>query len=108
MEHYYRVDIFYITIDKQLQELYNRFSERALELRTLTSVLGPKDCYKAFDADQICTLVEKYYPLDFTTQEQINLRYPLQHFICKAQSDDKLRNLSTLQELCQHLADTGK
>ncbi|XP_074288038.1 uncharacterized protein LOC141613196 [Silene latifolia] len=108
VERHFRINIFYVAIDKQLHELNSRFSDRALELLTLTSVLEPKNGYKNFDCDQICTLVEKFYPSDFTSQEMVHLRYQLQHFIREAQNDGKLRNMSNLQDLCQYLAETGK
>ncbi|XP_074304399.1 uncharacterized protein LOC141639109 [Silene latifolia] len=109
VEHHFRVEIFYVTIDKQMQELYYRFNGKALGLLTLISVLAPYDGYKNFDADKICNLAEEYYPSDFTPQEQIHLRYQLQHFLCEARGGDpNLTNISTLQELCQRLAETGK
>ncbi|XP_024634615.1 zinc finger MYM-type protein 1-like [Medicago truncatula] len=55
IEHYFRVEIFFTTIDKQLQELNSRFSEEAMDLLTLSCALTPKDSYKAFDVDTICT-----------------------------------------------------
>ncbi|KAK9681873.1 hypothetical protein RND81_10G033800 [Saponaria officinalis] len=95
VEHHFRVNVFYVTIDKQLQELNSRLNDNALGLLTLTSVLAPYDAYKIFDY--------------FTTQEKIHLRYQLQHFLCEVKGDDPtLRNLSTLQELSQCLAETGK
>ena len=69
--HYYRVEVFYVTIDTQLQELNNRFNDQAIELLTLATLLEPKDGYKDFDIDRICILAEKYYPIDFTSQEKI-------------------------------------
>ncbi|XP_074314531.1 uncharacterized protein LOC141649749 [Silene latifolia] len=108
VERHFRIDIFYVAIDKQSHELDSRFSERALELLTFTSMLEPKDGYKNLERDQICTLVEKFYTSDFTSQEMDHLGYQLQHFICEVQNDDKLRNMSTLQELCQYLAESGK
>ncbi|KAK9725256.1 hypothetical protein RND81_05G132000 [Saponaria officinalis] len=109
VEHHFRVNVFYVTIDKQLQEINSKFNDKALGLLTLTSVLAPYDRYKNFDCEQICTLAEKYYPSDFTTQEKVHLRYQLQHFLCEVKGDDPtLRNLSTLQDLCQCLAETGK
>nr|XP_027192246.1 uncharacterized protein LOC113787594 [Cicer arietinum] len=62
IEHYFRVEIFFTAIDQQLQELNNRFSEQAMDLLTLSCGLTPKDNYKAFNIEKICTLVEKYYP----------------------------------------------
>ncbi|KAK9726075.1 hypothetical protein RND81_05G188400 [Saponaria officinalis] len=75
VEHHFRVNVFYVTIDKQLQELNSRFNDKALRLLTLTSVLAPYNGYKNFDLKG---------------------------------DDPTLRNLSTLQELCQCLAETGK
>jgi hypothetical protein len=66
MEHYYHFDVFNATIDFQLQELNFRFGERAMELLTLSSALDPNDAYKSFNIDDICSLTEKYYSLDFS------------------------------------------
>ncbi|PNX79290.1 repressor of the inhibitor of the protein kinase-like protein [Trifolium pratense] len=108
IEHYFRVEIFFTTIDKQLQELNSRFSEQSMELLTLSCALTPKNNYKTFKVETICTLVEKYYPMDFTEQEQLLLRYQLQHFIVDARQSSHLKNLSTIQELCSRLVETEK
>ncbi|XP_010667227.2 uncharacterized protein LOC104884300 [Beta vulgaris subsp. vulgaris] len=108
MNHFYRVEIFLSTIDKQLQELNRRFNDNALELLTLSSLLEPKDGFKQFDINKICILVEKYYPKDFTEQERYNLKDQLQHFICEVKEDQNMRNYSTLEEVCEQLAKTGK
>jgi hypothetical protein len=78
MEHHFRIDVFTAAIDFQLQELNNRFSEHAVELLILSAALSPKDAYKSFKIDDICNLVEKFYPQDFTEQEKIILRFQLQ------------------------------
>ena len=87
------------TIDKQLQELKCIFNEQAMKLLIVNSVLDPKDAYKAFNIDKICTLVDKYYPMDFNEQEKINLNFQVQQFIIDARQDSNLKNLSTMQEL---------
>ncbi|XP_071714789.1 uncharacterized protein [Rutidosis leptorrhynchoides] len=46
IEHFYRVDIFICSLDKQLHELACRFDNKATELLTLSAALVPK---KAFD-----------------------------------------------------------
>ncbi|XP_057453425.1 TMV resistance protein N-like [Lotus japonicus] len=70
--------------------------------------ISNKDAYKSFDIDSICTIVEKFYPMDFSEQEKINLRFQLQHFITDARQESNLKNLSTIQELCSCLAATKK
>ena len=52
-----------------------------MELLTLRNALVPKDAYKAFNIEDIYTLVNKYCPLDFSEQEKISLKFQLQHFL---------------------------
>ena len=80
MEHHFRVDIFYTTIDSQLQELNEKFKEDVVELLVLCSALDPRDDYKSFNIDNICKLVERFYPEDFSEQEKLHLRFQLEHF----------------------------
>ncbi|XP_029148336.1 uncharacterized protein [Arachis hypogaea] len=108
VEHYFRVEIFLVTIDKQLQELNSRFNDQAMDLLSLSSTLKPKDAYKNFDIAKISTLVDSYYPEDFTEQEKINLPFQLQHFILDVRQHPEMKNLSTIHELCRCLAETKK
>ena len=43
MKHHFRIGIFTVVIDFQLQELKSRFSELTTELVILSSALNPKD-----------------------------------------------------------------
>ncbi|XLU30292.1 hypothetical protein S245_066358, partial [Arachis hypogaea] len=86
VEHYFRVEIFLVTIDKQLQELNNRFNDQAMDLLSLSSTFIPKDAYKKFDIAKISTL----------------------HFILDARQHPEMKNLSTIHELCRCLAETKK
>jgi len=80
----------------------------AMDLLTLSCALTPKDSYKAFDVDTICTLVDKYYPMDFNDQEKIHLCYQLEQFIVDTRKEPCLKNLSTIQELCSCLVATER
>jgi len=51
MEHYLRVEIFFIIINKQSQELNIKFNDQAMELLILSYTLNPKNAYKAFNID---------------------------------------------------------
>jgi hypothetical protein len=66
VEHHYHFDIFNAAIDCQLHELDNRFGERTMELLTLSSALDLSDDYKSFNINDICTIAEKYYSLNFS------------------------------------------
>ncbi|XP_021830109.1 uncharacterized protein LOC110770304 [Prunus avium] len=105
VEHHYRVDLFNDTIYYQLEELNTRFSKGTIELLTLSSALDPSNDFKAFKIDDICKLVEKFYPRDFTSKDLRLLRYQLELFESKLHLDI-FQNMSTLFELCQRLTQT--
>jgi hypothetical protein len=75
-----------------------------MELLTLSSALNPKYAYKFFKIDDICILAEKYYPLDFSEQEKINLKY----FEFDVHTNPTLQKLSSIAESCQGLAKAEK
>ncbi|XP_059627222.1 uncharacterized protein LOC132270015 [Cornus florida] len=108
LEHHYRIDIFYGTIDSQLQELNNRFSEKAMKLVILSSALDPRDGYKLFNVEDICTLVDEFYPQDFTDQERIILTFQLQRYKVEVLAHSHLKNMSTISELYRGLVETEK
>jgi hypothetical protein len=101
VEHHYHFDVFNATIDFQLQEIDCRFGERAIELLTLISALDPNDTYKSFNIDDICSLADKYYSLDFSEQEKIILIFQLKHFEVDMLNHLKLQKLSSIAELCR-------
>ncbi|XP_050242162.1 uncharacterized protein LOC126691132 [Quercus robur] len=70
IEHHFRIGIFTVAIDFQLQELKSRFCELTTELVILSSALNPKDAFRLFKIVDICNLVKIYYPQDFTEHEQ--------------------------------------
>jgi hypothetical protein len=108
IEHHYRVDIFTAIIDQQLQELNNRFNEQAIELLKLSTALDPRNSYKLFNVEDICLLVDKFYPQDFSDQEKIHLRLQLQHYELDVPNHPKLKSMSSIADLCQGLVETEK
>ena len=108
VEHHYWVDIFTAIIDQQLQELNNRFNEQTIELLKLSAALDPKNNYKLFSVEDICLLVDKFYPEDFSDQEKTHLRFQLQHYELDVPNHPKLKNMSSIADLCQGLVETEK
>jgi hypothetical protein len=108
VEHHDRVDIFTAIIDQQLQELNNRFNEQAIELLKLSTALDPRNSYKLFNVKDICLLADKFYPQDFSNQEKIHLRFQLQHYEFDVPNHPKLKNMSSIADLCQGLVETEK
>ncbi|TYH50390.1 hypothetical protein ES332_D10G203400v1 [Gossypium tomentosum] len=108
VEHHYQVDIFFATIDTQLQELKSRFNENVVELLTFTTALDHNELFKLFDINKICILVNKFYPEDFSQQEKECLPYELKHYELDVCKHPNLRKISTLSELCKSLVENGK
>ena len=108
VEHYCRVDIFYVAIDSQLQELNGQFSEHAVELLNLSSALDPRDVSETFRIDDICRLVENFYLQDFKDQEKIQLRMQLHYYEHNVVQHADYKKLSTNSKLCQWLVRTNK
>jgi len=108
VNHHYRVDIFTAIIDQQLQELNNRFNEQAIEFLKLSIILNPRNNYKSFNIEDICLLVDKFYPEDFSDKEKIHLRFQLQHYELDTPNHPKLKNMSLITDLCQGLVESEK
>ncbi|XP_073064150.1 uncharacterized protein [Primulina eburnea] len=108
IEHHYRVDLFYATIDSQMQEINVRFNEDAVELLMLSSALNPQNAYDSLRYLDICKLVEKFYPQDFTSDEKERLEMQLKHYEHNVVIGLYYKSLSTLSKLCQWLVKTKK
>ncbi|XP_042410354.1 uncharacterized protein LOC121999783 [Zingiber officinale] len=80
IEHHYRIDLFYASIDSQLQEINGRFSDDTMELLTLSNALNPQNAAESFRVVDICKLVEKFYAQDFTRDEKEQLEMQLKHY----------------------------
>lgn len=69
----------------------------------------PASKFRSFKADDICEMVKKYYPADFTQQEIYGLvEQQLKHFVVDASNDEELKNVSTLTKLCRCLVESGR
>lgn len=54
VDQHFRVNIFGVTIDKQLQESNNRFYEHTMKLFSLNNSLISQNFYKAFIMNNTC------------------------------------------------------
>ncbi|XP_071694408.1 uncharacterized protein [Rutidosis leptorrhynchoides] len=91
--------------DSQLQELNSRFNESVTELLQLSVALDPR---RLFNKTDICNLAKKLYPLDFTEQENIQIKNELQHYEIDVPNHPQLKKARMIAELCRGLQETGK
>lgn len=69
------------------------------------SLLDPR--HDSFDISKICTLAEKIYPEDFSSQERAQLESQLPHFQLDVCNHPELKSLSSLADLTVGLVKTG-
>jgi hypothetical protein len=86
-----------------LQELNRRFSEHAVELLILGLILDPRVACESFRIDDICQLVNKFYPQDFTDLEKEELEIELHHYEHNVVQQSSLQRLLNISKLCQWL-----
>jgi len=74
----------------------------------LSIILYLRNNYKLFNVEDICLLIDKFYPEDFSDQEKIHLRLQLQHYELDIPNHLKLKNMSSIADLYQGLVETEK
>jgi len=72
----------------------------------LSKTLDPKNTYKLFNDEDICLLMDMFYPDDFSNQEKNHLRFQLQHYELDAPNHPKLKNMSLTTDLYQGFVET--
>ncbi|XP_021830276.1 zinc finger MYM-type protein 1-like [Prunus avium] len=90
----------------QLGELNTRFPDGTVELLSLRSALDPRDAFKRFNIDDICTLAEKLYPLDFTTTELYALNQQLGFYKIDMDHIQAFKNIDSIPILLERLIET--
>ncbi|XP_075521376.1 uncharacterized protein LOC142554597 [Primulina tabacum] len=108
VEHHYRFDVFTAAIDFQVEELNDRFEDEAVELLKLSCALEHKENFNLLNVNHIYRLVEKFYYLDFDSQDLHHLRMQLDHYKLHVDGHERFQNLSTISELCRRLIETNK
>ena len=77
-----------------------------IELLTICASLDPR--HDSFDVSNICTLVEIFYPADFSSQERAHLESQLPHFQLDVCNHPELKSSPSLADLTIGLFKIGK
>nr|GFA92050.1 hypothetical protein [Tanacetum cinerariifolium] len=91
------IDLVSATIESLNDFRNNGFNDHAMDLLTLGSALIPKIDSNGYNIDEICLLVEKYYPVDFTEQETLRLSSELEIFNIERSKNPKLISTATAE-----------
>ncbi|KAI5324426.1 hypothetical protein L3X38_033499 [Prunus dulcis] len=106
VDYYSYMDVFNEVIDYQLGELNTRFPNETMELLRLSSSLDPHDAFKRFNIDDIYTLIDKFYPQDFTTTELQALNQQLRFYKIDMDHNPTFKNLDSIPILLERLVET--
>ena len=79
-----------------------------MELLTLSSTLDPWEAYESFRVNDICSLVNNFYPIDFTDDEKNNLKKELDLYKYDVVQHSRFKNLKNISKLCQWMVRTRK
>ena len=105
--HHYCIELFYIVIDFQLQELNNHISKTNMELLLCMVCLNPSNSFVVFDKEKFIRL-GKFYPSDFSGTDFLALGPQLQNYIFYMRSNDSFLELQEVGELAEKLVKIGK
>ena len=99
--------MFLSIIDRQVQELNNRFDEVNTELLRCVASLNLANSFSAFNFENLVKRA-KFYPHDFEFEEMNQLSFQLKRYINDVRSDEKFKNLRSLAELSMMLVKERK
>ncbi|KAI4969793.1 hypothetical protein ZWY2020_000707 [Hordeum vulgare] len=105
--HLFRIDMFLGLIDRQLQELNNRFDEVNTELLVCMASFNPVDSFAAYDQEKLVKLAH-FYPKDFSKTEILKLPYELSMFIADMRRDERFIKMKNIAQLSAKLVETKK
>lgn len=107
-DHIYRVDLFYASVDKMMNEIKLRFSGETMEMLSLASCISPRKQFDAFDVAKLVELATNYYEDDFNADDLRELKQQLENFQVEIGKDAELREVKTLPALSILLVDSGR
>ena len=105
--HHYKVELFYATIDSQLQELNNLFSEANIELLICVTCLNPNDLFASFDKEKLIHF-SQFYPQDFSATDLVILDNQLETYILDMRSAKEFSSLNGNGSLTVKLVQTKR
>jgi hypothetical protein len=105
--HRFHVDMFLSLIDRQLQELNDRFDEVNTNLLICMSSFKPTDSFASYNQENLVKLAQ-YYPMEFSKTDLVRLSFELTSFVNDMRTDQRFRKVKNLAELSIMLVETKK
>jgi hypothetical protein len=102
--HYYCVDMFYMVIDMQLQELNRRIVEIITELLMCMLCLDQNNSFSAFNIDKLHKLAQ-FYLSDFSEWEFSILKNQLKNYCLDMHGNSDFLEVKGMDEISQKLVE---
>jgi hypothetical protein len=104
---HYCVELYYIVIDMQLQELNNHFTKANSELLLCVACLSRDDLFAAFNKDNILRLAQ-FYSDDFLAVQLMTLDNHLETYIIDMRSSEEFATLKGIGQLAEKMVEMKK
>ncbi|XP_074323643.1 uncharacterized protein LOC141660547 [Apium graveolens] len=105
--HHYRNDMFIEILERQVQELNDRFGEIGIELLFGMSCLDPQNLFSAFDKERLVNFA-KLYPVEFSLVYIMELKWALPTYFQDVTHDERFFNLDGIAELGRKMVEKKK
>ncbi|RWR86320.1 Dimer_Tnp_hAT domain-containing protein/DUF4371 domain-containing protein [Cinnamomum micranthum f. kanehirae] len=105
--HYYRFDIFYTVIERQLRELNSRFDEVNTELLLCVACLDPNNSFSGFKKEKLIRF-SQFYPDNFSDSDRMILDNQLDTYIIDMRTNRKFFGVKGMSGLAQKMIETKK
>ncbi|KAK1363221.1 zinc finger MYM-type protein 1-like [Heracleum sosnowskyi] len=105
--HVYHNDKFVDILEKQVEELNDRFSEIGTDLLLGMSCLDPQNSFHAFDKEKLIKF-SKFYPSKFYPTQIMELEWALPVYFEDVSHDDRFSILNGIAGLAKKMVETGK
>ena len=105
--HFYKVEIFYVALDKICVEMNHRFCEASREVLDCFSCLNPKNSFSMFDVDKLASLSSIYH-VDFSNGDRATIRGQLETYIHHVRVHPAFSTCKDIESLATMMVETKK
>jgi hypothetical protein len=105
--HLYKVEIFYVALDKICVEMNHRFCEASNEALDCFSCLNPKNSFSMFDVEKLARLSTIYHA-DFSNGDRTTIRGQRETYIHNVRIHSAFSTCGDLESLAMKMVETEK
>ncbi|ESR45540.1 TTF-type domain-containing protein [Citrus sinensis] len=105
--HRYRVELYYVVLDMQLQEINSHFNETNTELLLCLTCLSPNDLFSAFNKQKLLRLAQ-LYPNEFSTIDIMVLGTQLDTYILDMRTSGEFSKLKDIGDHAKRMVETKR